>query len=46
MKPTKFHSMKEYDSTKEDWKLVLIAMVTLIGFVSICIAYALFLFGW
>lgn len=46
MKPTKFHSMKEYDSTKDDWKLVLIAMGTLIGFVLVCIAYALFLFGW
>jgi len=28
MKPTKFHSMKEYDSTKDDWKLVAIALFT------------------
>ncbi len=44
MKPTKFHSMKEYDSTKDDWKAVSIVAVISLVFVAVCIllAYSLY----
>lgn len=45
MKPTKFHSMKEYDSTKEDWKIIVIVAVIAILFSAICILWAYSLYN-
>lgn len=45
MKPTKFHSMKEYDNTKEDWKIVGITAVIVILFTAVCIVWAYSLYN-
>lgn len=37
MRPTKFHKMKEYDSTKNDWKGAMISLLIFIVLVILII---------
>lgn len=43
MKSTKFFHQKDYDKTKDDWKVVLIAGISFFAILFACVAVLIYL---